>query len=149
MIGCRSRYYFAPDRKSDFAFELVQESGRLRGLSQPGVVAAPPRVSSPGLGPRVTPFAKIPAWTWFVRSRKASVVTMNGAGLDAGEGNLGSVIILQKQFELVQESGRLRGLPQPGIVAALPRVSSPGLGPRVTPFAKIPSGEPVVELPTV
>ncbi|RRT72828.1 hypothetical protein B296_00009545 [Ensete ventricosum] len=61
MIGCRSRYYFAPDRKSGFAFELVQESRRLRGLSQPGVVAAPPRVSSPGLGPRVTPFAKIPS----------------------------------------------------------------------------------------
>ncbi|RWV77605.1 hypothetical protein GW17_00061541 [Ensete ventricosum] len=38
------------------------------------------------------------AWTWLVRSRKASVVTTNGAGLDAGEGNPRSVIILQKWF---------------------------------------------------
>ncbi|RWW02429.1 hypothetical protein GW17_00034479, partial [Ensete ventricosum] len=39
------------------------------------------------------------AWTWLVRPRKASAVTMNGAGLDAGEGNLGSVIILQSGWE--------------------------------------------------
>ncbi|RWW14159.1 hypothetical protein BHE74_00021646 [Ensete ventricosum] len=40
----------------------------------------------------------IPAsvWTWLVRPRKASVVTMSGTGFDAGEGNPGSVIILQK-----------------------------------------------------
>ncbi|RRT31193.1 hypothetical protein B296_00059036 [Ensete ventricosum] len=38
------------------------------------------------------------AWTWLVRPRKASAVTMNDAGLDAGEGNPGSVIILQKQL---------------------------------------------------
>ncbi|RWW71967.1 hypothetical protein BHE74_00020254 [Ensete ventricosum] len=38
------------------------------------------------------------AWTWLVRPRKASAVTMNDAGLDAGEGNLGSVIILQKRL---------------------------------------------------
>ncbi|RRT78054.1 hypothetical protein B296_00001157 [Ensete ventricosum] len=38
------------------------------------------------------------AWTWLVRSRKASAVTMNDAGLDAGEGNPGSVIILQKRL---------------------------------------------------
>ncbi|RWW70122.1 hypothetical protein BHE74_00022200 [Ensete ventricosum] len=38
------------------------------------------------------------AWTWLVRPRKASVVTMNGVGFDAGEGNLGSVIILQKRL---------------------------------------------------
>ncbi|RWW79041.1 hypothetical protein BHE74_00012692 [Ensete ventricosum] len=31
------------------------------------------------------------AWTWLVRPRKASVVTMKGAGLDAGEGNPGLV----------------------------------------------------------
>ncbi|KAJ8514058.1 hypothetical protein OPV22_004492 [Ensete ventricosum] len=36
------------------------------------------------------------AWTLLVRPRKASVVTMNDAGLDAGDGNPGSVIILQK-----------------------------------------------------
>ncbi|RRT31362.1 hypothetical protein B296_00048036 [Ensete ventricosum] len=36
------------------------------------------------------------AWTWLVRPRKASAVTMNGAGFDAGEGNPGLVIILQK-----------------------------------------------------
>ncbi|RZS15889.1 hypothetical protein BHM03_00047817, partial [Ensete ventricosum] len=36
------------------------------------------------------------AWTWLVRPRKASAVTMNDAGLDAGEGNPGLVIILQK-----------------------------------------------------
>ncbi|RRT68325.1 hypothetical protein B296_00035445, partial [Ensete ventricosum] len=33
-----------------------------------------------------------------VRSRKASAVTINGAGFDAGEGNPGSVIILQKRL---------------------------------------------------
>ncbi|RRT55609.1 hypothetical protein B296_00043899 [Ensete ventricosum] len=38
------------------------------------------------------------AWTWLVRPRKASAVTMSGAGFDAGEGNPGSVIILQKRF---------------------------------------------------
>ncbi|RZS25020.1 hypothetical protein BHM03_00058171 [Ensete ventricosum] len=38
------------------------------------------------------------AWTWLVRPRKASVVTMSGAGFDAGEGNPGSVIILQKRL---------------------------------------------------
>ncbi|RWW06998.1 hypothetical protein GW17_00029636 [Ensete ventricosum] len=38
------------------------------------------------------------AWTWLVRPRKASVVTMNTAGFDAGEGNPGSVIILQKRL---------------------------------------------------
>ncbi|RWW48389.1 hypothetical protein BHE74_00045531, partial [Ensete ventricosum] len=38
------------------------------------------------------------AWTWLVRPRKASVVTMSGAGFDAGEGNPGSIIILQKRF---------------------------------------------------
>ncbi|RRT37894.1 hypothetical protein B296_00053412 [Ensete ventricosum] len=38
------------------------------------------------------------AWTWLVRSRKASAVTMSGAGFDAGEVNPGSVIILQKQL---------------------------------------------------
>ncbi|RWV97899.1 hypothetical protein GW17_00039282, partial [Ensete ventricosum] len=38
------------------------------------------------------------AWTWFVRPRKASTVMTNRAGLDAGEGNLRSVIILQKWF---------------------------------------------------
>ncbi|RRT31427.1 hypothetical protein B296_00050781 [Ensete ventricosum] len=38
------------------------------------------------------------AWTWLVRPRKPSAVTMNGAGLDAGEGNPGSVIILQKRL---------------------------------------------------
>ncbi|RZR74519.1 hypothetical protein BHM03_00037869 [Ensete ventricosum] len=38
------------------------------------------------------------AWTWLVRPRKASAVTMNDAGFDAGEGNPGSVIILQKRL---------------------------------------------------
>ncbi|RRT64899.1 hypothetical protein B296_00039514 [Ensete ventricosum] len=38
------------------------------------------------------------AWTWLVRPRKASAVTMSGTGFDAGEGNLGSVIILQKRL---------------------------------------------------
>ncbi|RRT46676.1 hypothetical protein B296_00051445 [Ensete ventricosum] len=38
------------------------------------------------------------AWTWLVRSRKASVVTVSGAGFDAGEGNPGLVIILQKRL---------------------------------------------------
>ncbi|RWW45151.1 hypothetical protein BHE74_00049034 [Ensete ventricosum] len=38
------------------------------------------------------------AWTWLVRPREASVATMNGAGLDAGGGNPGSVIILQKRL---------------------------------------------------
>ncbi|RRT36063.1 hypothetical protein B296_00045096 [Ensete ventricosum] len=42
----------------------------------------------------------IPAsvWTWLVRSRKASAVTMNGAGFDVGEGKPGSIIILQKRL---------------------------------------------------
>ncbi|RWW49970.1 hypothetical protein BHE74_00043817 [Ensete ventricosum] len=40
------------------------------------------------------------AWTWLVRPRKASVVTMSGTGFDAGEGNPGSVIILQKRLEV-------------------------------------------------
>ncbi|RRT48473.1 hypothetical protein B296_00046341 [Ensete ventricosum] len=40
------------------------------------------------------------AWTWPVRSRKASAVTMNGAGFDAGEGNPGSVIILRKRLRV-------------------------------------------------
>ncbi|RWW63796.1 hypothetical protein BHE74_00028999 [Ensete ventricosum] len=38
------------------------------------------------------------AWTWLVRQREASVVITNDAGLDAGEGNPGSVIILQKRL---------------------------------------------------
>ncbi|RRT33546.1 hypothetical protein B296_00056813 [Ensete ventricosum] len=38
------------------------------------------------------------AWTWLVRPRKASAVTTNDAGLDAGEGNPGSVIILRKRL---------------------------------------------------
>ncbi|RZR99534.1 hypothetical protein BHM03_00029099 [Ensete ventricosum] len=38
------------------------------------------------------------AWTWLVRLRKASAVTMSGAGFDAGVGNPGSVIILQKRL---------------------------------------------------
>ncbi|RZR81019.1 hypothetical protein BHM03_00007163 [Ensete ventricosum] len=38
------------------------------------------------------------AWTSLVRPRKASAVTLNGAGLDAGEENPGSVIILQKRL---------------------------------------------------
>ncbi|RZS24698.1 hypothetical protein BHM03_00057810 [Ensete ventricosum] len=61
MIGCRSRDCFAPDRKSGFATELVQESGRLHGLPQPGVMAAPCRVGSPGSGPQVTPFTEMPS----------------------------------------------------------------------------------------
>ncbi|RRT39716.1 hypothetical protein B296_00050916 [Ensete ventricosum] len=40
----------------------------------------------------------VSAWTWLVRPRKASAVTMSGAGFDAGEGNPGSVIILQKRL---------------------------------------------------
>ncbi|RRT39208.1 hypothetical protein B296_00054386 [Ensete ventricosum] len=36
------------------------------------------------------------AWTWLVRPRKAYVVIVSGAGFDAGVGNPGSVIILQK-----------------------------------------------------
>ncbi|RZS15104.1 hypothetical protein BHM03_00046891 [Ensete ventricosum] len=40
------------------------------------------------------------AWTWLVRSRKAYAVTMNDAGFDAGEGNPGSVIILQKRLRV-------------------------------------------------
>ncbi|RZS12889.1 hypothetical protein BHM03_00044403 [Ensete ventricosum] len=40
------------------------------------------------------------AWTWLVRSRKAFAVTMNDAGFDAGEGNPGSVIILQKRLRV-------------------------------------------------
>ncbi|RZS19147.1 hypothetical protein BHM03_00051495 [Ensete ventricosum] len=38
------------------------------------------------------------AWAWLVRPRKASVVTMNGARFDAGEGNPGSVIFVQKRL---------------------------------------------------
>ncbi|RRT81338.1 hypothetical protein B296_00021358, partial [Ensete ventricosum] len=38
------------------------------------------------------------AWIWLVRPRKASVVTMSGVGFDEGEGNPGSVIILQKRL---------------------------------------------------
>ncbi|RRT35739.1 hypothetical protein B296_00052113 [Ensete ventricosum] len=38
------------------------------------------------------------AWTWLVRPRKASAMTMSGTGFDAGEGNPGSVIILQKRL---------------------------------------------------
>ncbi|RWW81106.1 hypothetical protein BHE74_00010529 [Ensete ventricosum] len=38
------------------------------------------------------------AWTWLVRPRKASVVTVSGVGFDAGVGNPGSVIILQKRL---------------------------------------------------
>ncbi|RZS18741.1 hypothetical protein BHM03_00051059 [Ensete ventricosum] len=38
------------------------------------------------------------AWTWLVRLRKASAVIMNSAWFDAGEGNPGSVIILQKRL---------------------------------------------------
>ncbi|RZS17535.1 hypothetical protein BHM03_00049685, partial [Ensete ventricosum] len=33
-----------------------------------------------------------------VRPRKASAVTMSGTGFDAGEGNPGSIIILQKRL---------------------------------------------------
>ncbi|RWV82903.1 hypothetical protein GW17_00055557 [Ensete ventricosum] len=38
------------------------------------------------------------AWTWLVRLRKASVVTMNDMRFEAGEGNPGLVIILQKRL---------------------------------------------------
>ncbi|RRT57783.1 hypothetical protein B296_00041861 [Ensete ventricosum] len=47
-IRCQSWGCFAPDRKSSFATELVQQSGRLHGLPQPGVMVALPRVGSPG-----------------------------------------------------------------------------------------------------
>ncbi|RWW81467.1 hypothetical protein BHE74_00010114, partial [Ensete ventricosum] len=79
-------------------------SGKLHGLRQPEAVAALPQAGPPGLRPLVTPYGTmvytIPAsaWTWLVRPRKASTMTMNGAGLDAGEGNPGSVIILQKRL---------------------------------------------------
>ncbi|RZS01384.1 hypothetical protein BHM03_00031227 [Ensete ventricosum] len=51
--------------------------------------------------------------------------------------------------EQVQQSGRLHGLPQPGAMVVPPRVKSLGSGPQVTPFAKMISREPIVELPTV
>ncbi|RRT60621.1 hypothetical protein B296_00003505 [Ensete ventricosum] len=49
--------------------------------------------------------------------------------------------------ELAQESGRLRELPRLGAVAVPPQAGSPGLGLQATPFAGIPSGEPIGELP--
>ncbi|RRT38977.1 hypothetical protein B296_00040690 [Ensete ventricosum] len=39
------------------------------------------------------------AWTWFVRSRKASAVTTNEAGLDVGEGNPGCRGFYSKGYE--------------------------------------------------
>ncbi|RWW62819.1 hypothetical protein BHE74_00030036 [Ensete ventricosum] len=57
MIGYRSRGRFEPDRKSDFATEPAQESGRLHELPRLGAMAASPQAGSPGLGLRVTPFA--------------------------------------------------------------------------------------------
>ncbi|RZR88670.1 hypothetical protein BHM03_00016289 [Ensete ventricosum] len=89
---------------SDFAIRLASGSGKLRRLRRLEAVAPLRRARFPGLGLLVTPYeimvCTIPAsaWTWLVRSRKASAVTMNDAGLDAGEGNPGSVIILQKRL---------------------------------------------------
>ncbi|RZR81483.1 hypothetical protein BHM03_00007719, partial [Ensete ventricosum] len=52
------------------------------------------------------------AWTWLVRPRKASAVTMGGAGFDAGDGNPGPVCArppasqsLRHRVELVRMSG--------------------------------------------
>ncbi|RZS03293.1 hypothetical protein BHM03_00033460 [Ensete ventricosum] len=124
-IKCRSRSRSVPDYRSDFVIGLASGSGKLRGLRRPEAVAALPRAGPPGSGPLVTLFAGVPpgepigepsnaragagyrtmvctipanAWTWLVRPRKASAVTMNDVGLDAGEGNPGSVIILQKRL---------------------------------------------------
>ncbi|RWW51403.1 hypothetical protein BHE74_00042259 [Ensete ventricosum] len=42
------------------------------------------------------------AWTWLVRPRKASTVTMSGAGFDAGEGNPESVSSSKSDWESAQ-----------------------------------------------
>ncbi|RRT85027.1 hypothetical protein B296_00005207 [Ensete ventricosum] len=112
---------------SDFGIGLVWGSAKLGGLRRPEAVAPQRRARSPGLGPSVTPFVGVSlgepigdplnalswgryeimvctipasAWTWLVRPRKASAVTMSGAGFDAGEGNPGLVIILQKRLRV-------------------------------------------------
>ncbi|RWW28168.1 hypothetical protein GW17_00007374 [Ensete ventricosum] len=103
VVG-KARHISASEVSSDFAIRLASGSGKLRRLRRLEAVAPLRRARFPGLGLLVTPYeimvCTIPAsaWTWLVRSRKASVVTMNDAGLDAGEGNPGSVIILQKRL---------------------------------------------------
>ncbi|RWV91759.1 hypothetical protein GW17_00045924, partial [Ensete ventricosum] len=49
--------------------------------------------------------------------------------------------------ELAQESGRLRELLRLGAMAALPQAGFLGSGLQATPFAGMPSGEPIGELP--
>ncbi|RRT33986.1 hypothetical protein B296_00053570 [Ensete ventricosum] len=44
------------------------------------------------------------AWTWLVRSRKASAVTMNGAGFDAGEGTPGRSSSSKSGWGLARQS---------------------------------------------
>ncbi|RZS28978.1 hypothetical protein BHM03_00062637, partial [Ensete ventricosum] len=56
-IGYRSRGRFEPDRKSDFATKLTQESGRLRELPRLSAVAALAQAGFPGSALQVTPFA--------------------------------------------------------------------------------------------
>ncbi|RRT34534.1 hypothetical protein B296_00053738 [Ensete ventricosum] len=58
-MGCQSRGWFEPDRKSDFTIELARESGRLRELLRLGAVAAPPQARSPGSRLQVTPFVEM------------------------------------------------------------------------------------------
>ncbi|RWW14639.1 hypothetical protein GW17_00021570 [Ensete ventricosum] len=99
---------------SNFASELAPESGRLRELPRLGAMVVSFQAGPPGSGLLATLFAGVPsgepvgelmhelgrygtmvctipasAWTWLVRPRKASAVTTNGAGLDAGEENPG------------------------------------------------------------
>ncbi|RZR80930.1 hypothetical protein BHM03_00007040, partial [Ensete ventricosum] len=49
--------------------------------------------------------------------------------------------------ELAPESGRLRELPRLDAVAAPPQAGSPDSGLQATPFAEMPSGEPIGKLP--
>ncbi|RRT31510.1 hypothetical protein B296_00047582, partial [Ensete ventricosum] len=71
--GCRERLGL-----SDFVIGLAPGSRKLRGLQRPEAVVALHRAGFPGLGPLVTPFAGVPP------------------GEPIGEGNPGSIIILQK-----------------------------------------------------
>ncbi|RZR85892.1 hypothetical protein BHM03_00012962 [Ensete ventricosum] len=84
-------------------------------------------------------------WTWRTCSLNESVVSddrVSKSGLVEPDHKSGFAT------ELVPQSGRLRGLPRPDAVSAPPRVGSPGSGPRGTPFAGTPPGEPTTELPT-
>ncbi|RWV96722.1 hypothetical protein GW17_00040541 [Ensete ventricosum] len=79
----------APDKVLNLVLEVATFLGVVTILSMESTV--PPLVTPLGMYEIMVCIIPASAWTWLVRSRKASAVTMGGAGFDTGEGNPGPV----------------------------------------------------------